>query len=87
MPQLVPMRMEPPRRYACRQIGQRMTIHADGQVAQCDQDWHAKAPAGSTAATSLAELWQQIAPLRACHENENWNESDLCAACYEWHRP
>ncbi|MEE9212524.1 MAG: SPASM domain-containing protein, partial [Phycisphaeraceae bacterium] len=80
-------RMAPPRRFGCRQIANRMTIHADGRVARCDQDWHARAAAGKSTQATLAELWQSMQPVRICHEQGQWNDLELCRDCHQWHRP
>lgn len=87
MPEQSPVQMEPPRRKACRQIGGRMTVLADGQVARCDQDWLARAPAGDSASQTLTEIWQAMEPLRRAHQAGRWNDLELCANCHEWHRP
>jgi len=86
-PQLSPVRMDPPGRFACRQISRRMTIHSDGRVAQCDQDWLGRASAGDATYIPLVDLWQKLRTLRQNHNQEQWNEIALCSSCHEWHRP
>lgn len=66
-PDLSPVRMSPPGRFACRQITRRMTIHCNGRVARCDQDWLGRAYAGDTTTTPLVDIWQQMQPLRDAH--------------------
>lgn len=87
MPELSPVRMDGPVRTACRQVPQRMTIHSDGRVALCDQDWLGRACAGNAAMTPLAEIWQAMRPVRQTHEQGRWGELELCGSCREWHRP
>lgn len=90
MPELSPVRMAPPTRVACRQITQRLTIHSDGTVAQCDQDWLAKAPLGNMSETSikLPQLWENKGKM-LCerHAAMELDTLKLCADCHEWHRP
>ncbi|MBL4701374.1 MAG: SPASM domain-containing protein [Phycisphaeraceae bacterium] len=90
MPHLGPVQMAPPTRFACRQISRRITILSDGTVAQCDQDWQAKAPLGSLAkeTLSLSQLWDQKGKsLCQAHEQLNLDSLKLCKQCHEWHRP
>ncbi len=77
--------MSPPRRFACRQIAGRMTVHSDGLVPRCDQDWLAREPLGRIGDTALADLWQQLIELHAQHREGNY--PGICADCWEWHRP
>jgi hypothetical protein len=76
---LAVMDMSPPRRRSCRQLGHRMTVHSDGAVALCDQDWRG----GSSA--SLSDGWKRIAEVRAEHAAGRYGEP--CDRCREWHRP
>ena len=86
MPAQSPVPMAPPRRVTCRQIAGRMTIHSDGQVALCDQDWlHGSGNGG--AAKALAESWAAMEPVRAAQREGRWADLPLCARCVEWHRP
>ena len=87
MPAFSPLAMAPPRRVGCRQIERRMTIHSDGRVAQCDQDWLGRAPGGDAAVTPLAEIWQLMSGLRREHRHGRGEQLALCSSCDEWHRP
>jgi hypothetical protein len=87
MPVLGPVPMAPPKRRPCRQLGLRMTIHSDGRVARCDQDWLGVGAAGVAGDTDIAGLWHSLDPLRALHAAERWDQLGICAACPEWHRP
>lgn len=84
---LSPVRMDPPARFGCRQITRRMTIHSDGRVAQCDQDWLGRGVGGNAATTALAEIWRSMRPLRQAHARGQGGDWELCHACHEWHRP
>ena len=72
---------------ACRQLANRMTIHSDGRVALCDQDWLGRACVGDANTTPLAELWSATRTMRLAHDQGRWDESELCRGCHEWHRP
>ena len=87
MPQLSPVRMAPPKRFACRQLDRRLTILSDGRAALCDQDWLGSHVLGDTAITPLSDIWQQARSIRALHQAGRWNELPQCAGCHEWHRP
>ncbi|MCE9592456.1 MAG: SPASM domain-containing protein [Planctomycetes bacterium] len=87
MPEMSPVAMTPPRRRPCRQVNERMTIHSDGRVARCDQDWQGRAAAGDTARASLAEIWSSMQQVRTAHDQGRGQELELCGACTEWHRP
>lgn len=87
MPELSPVNMAPPRRRPCRQIAGRMTVHSDGRVARCDQDWLARGAAGDVTMQELPEIWKSLDGVRARHDAGEWNELDLCGSCHEWHRP
>ena len=87
MPDLAPLDMAPPRRFACRQLSRRMTIHSDGRVARCDQDWLASACAGDATRQALAAIWQALGPVRRAHDAGQGDELELCNRCREWHRP
>lgn len=87
MPQLSPVRMAPPRRFACRQLERRLTILSDGRAALCDQDWLGSHVLGDTAITPLCDIWQRVRSIRAMHHAGRWNELPQCAGCHEWHRP
>jgi len=87
IPDMAPLSMAPPRRFACRQLQDRMTIHSDGRVARCDQDWICRASAGDTTQAALAEVWRAAAEVRKAHDLGRWNELELCDQCRQWHRP
>jgi hypothetical protein len=90
MPELGPVRMAPPTRFGCRQVSRRVTIHSDGTVAQCDQDWQAKAPLGqmTKSTLSLPQLWENKGKtLCERHAAMEIESLELCANCHEWHRP
>lgn len=87
MPDLSPVPMTPPKRKPCRQLGRRMSILSDGTVALCDQDWLGEAALGQAGSDDLLTLWQNAhAPWRA-HQNERYDELELCRHCSDWHRP
>jgi hypothetical protein len=87
MPELSPVPMASPQRRACRQLGSRMTIHSDGRVALCDQDWLGRAALGETATMSLREVWSRVNEPVAAHAAGRWDDLPLCRGCVEWHRP
>jgi hypothetical protein len=87
MPDFAPLDMAGPKRRGCRQIERRVTIHADATVAQCDQDWLARGCTSAINGKTLADAWDDLAPLRAAHRNEQWQRNELCSQCREWHRP
>ncbi len=87
MPVLSPWRMASPRRGPCRQLGQRMSILADGTVALCDQDWLGRAKLGNATDQTLAEIWRRVAQPANLHAVGAWNQLELCANCEQWHRP
>ncbi|MEX0774999.1 MAG: SPASM domain-containing protein [Phycisphaeraceae bacterium] len=87
MPLLSPVNMTPPRRRSCRQIERRMTIHSDGRVALCDQDWLGRASLGDVRSESLADLWRKMEQPRDTHRQQQWDAMPVCAGCSEWHRP
>lgn len=86
-PDLSLVQMSPPGRFGCRQITRRMTVHSDGRVALCDQDWLARASVGDAAETPLTEIWQSMRTVREAHEAGQWDTLKICGACHEWHRP
>jgi len=87
MPAGSPVMMAPPKRLACRQLERRMSIHADGRVALCDQDWLCRDDAPDVTRVSVADAWRSLAPTRDAHGDGRWHELPLCAGCAEWHRP
>jgi hypothetical protein len=86
-PSRSPVDMAPPRRRACRQIERRMSIHSDGSVALCDQDWLGRASVGDARVSSILELWAAMKPMQTLHTLGKWSESPLCGQCKQWHRP
>ena len=87
MPEQSPVRMAPPRRRPCAQLGRRLTVLSDGCVAQCDQDWLGRARLGDARTDTPMQIATSITPVRAAHADSRWDELDLCANCHEWHRP
>ena len=87
MPVLSPVKMSPPRRQPCRQLMDRMTIHCDGVVPRCDQDWLAANPIGDVSDRTLVDIWSEGRDVRDRHRAEKWDQVALCTACSEWHRP
>ncbi|MBN1514006.1 MAG: radical SAM protein [Phycisphaerae bacterium] len=83
------MDMSPPVRAACRQLRERCTVLANGQVLACDQDFLAARPVGSLHHSTLAALWTGPAmeALRTAHDSGRFDADPLCARCAEWHRP
>jgi len=81
--------MRPPVRTACRRIRSRCTILADGSVVVCDQDFRGRVVVGSVIRQSLREVWQGEAMqrIRQAHQKQDWEATELCATCEEWHRP
>ncbi|MBI1335810.1 MAG: hypothetical protein GC164_02480 [Phycisphaera sp.] len=84
---LGPVDMTPPARKPCRQVGQRMTIHSDGRVALCDQDWLSQGAIGDARTQSLTEIWQAALKHKATHQRGEWATLTPCKSCKEWHRP
>jgi len=82
-----PVTMAPPRRFACRQLDRRMSIHADGRAALCDQDWLTRNHTPNVQSVSLADAWASLDQTRQKHHAGAWDELPLCTACVEWHRP
>jgi hypothetical protein len=80
------MRLTPPQRVACRQLGHRMTILANGQVAMCDQDWLGQA-VGVPAVADPMGAWAALDAPRADHRSGAWDVWATCAACHQWHCP
>ncbi len=79
------MDMAPPRRAACRQLARRMTIHSNGQVARCDQDWLGEHAVGNVADETIDTLWRRVR--KVYDEHEAGAYSGACANCRQWHRP
>jgi len=87
MPDQEMVKMTPPRRRPCRQLASRLTIHSNGQLAQCDQDWLGRGSVGDARTMPLPQLVQQLIPLKEKHLQGQWDESPLCTKCDQWHRP
>ncbi|WP_428387832.1 radical SAM/SPASM domain-containing protein [Mucisphaera sp.] len=87
MPEQSPVSMEPPKRSACRQLGERMSILSDGTVALCDQDWLGRDPLGDVKIDTLQNIWQRVAERQEKHRAGRYHELTLCGSCKEWHRP
>ncbi len=83
------MKMAPRPRTACRRLGSRCLVLADGRVAACDQDFKGRHTVGNLNEQSLAEIWAAAAfcRLRDSHQRDEFDVTPLCAACDEWHRP
>ncbi len=87
-PDLALHNLAPPKRFACRQLSCRMTVHSDGSVALCDQDWLSRGSVGNVnQGLTLAQAWAELGKVYALHEQGRWTEHALCGACREWHRP
>jgi hypothetical protein len=80
------LRLTPPQRTPCRQLNHRMTIHADGRAALCDQDWLGQAIDAPALSDPLA-AWGKSDVARADHRSGAWDGWDRCAACSQWHCP
>ncbi len=83
------IQMAPSPRVACRRIGSRCLVLADGRVAVCDQDIGGRHTVGRIGEHSLEELWGGAAfeRVRDAHRLGRFDPTPLCAACDEWHRP
>lgn len=81
MPDLSVLPLAPPRRYACRQLAHRMSVHSNGAIATCDQHW-ASAPDGD-----LRERWQSLRSLYDQHARGRFEAYAPCAGCSQWYRP
>lgn len=79
----------PPTRAPCRQLPRRLTLLANGRVAQCDQDVAGTQPLGNWYEQSLTEIWdaQPRKELLQLHANHDWHQNPLCTNCREWIRP
>ena len=80
--------MAPPKRRACRRIGDRLVIRANGQAVACDQDVRDGLTLGGIEAMKLEEIWnsESACALRAKHAAGQWAEITPCRTCREWHR-
>jgi len=91
MPSRSPIPMAPPLREPCRQLGRRMTIHSDGKVALCDQDWLGRATLGDVQEQPLLTIWSGQRQTADAHREEQWTSPNvslpLCGDCQDWYRP
>lgn len=76
-------------RGACRRLGSRVALLADGSVAQCGQDFRGIGVLGRWLDRPMADVWDDpaIASLREDHSRLDLRRRPLCAACDEWFRP
>lgn len=79
------MPMQPPVRFACRQLHRRMTVHCDGAVAMCDEDWRGDECLGG--GDDLAGAWAAGRALYDQQGTGDYSGSKVCAGCVQWHRP
>ncbi len=81
--------MAPPSRRACRRMGSRATVLADGRFLVCDQDFDGAHAAGSLTDASIRDLWHgdRLQGARCSHRDGSFDAMPLCTACEEWHRP
>ncbi len=77
--------MAPPRRFTCGQLSHRMSVHSDGAVPRCDQDWLAREAVGNVNDQPLAALWARLQDVRREHERGVYR--GLCEPCRVWFRP
>jgi spiro-SPASM protein len=83
------MRMAPPVRTACRQIGHRATVLADGRMVVCDQDFRGMHAVGHAGESPLSSLWlgSRMEQIRQGHQAGEFGVMPLCSSCGDWHRP
>lgn len=80
--------MTPPRRVACRRLGNRLMVLSDGSYATCEQDVLGAQAIGKVGQDALSHVWQtKFEAVRNCHRDGRWSELPLCKTCKEWHRP
>ena len=87
MPEMSPIPMHPPKRIPCRQLGQRMSLLSNAQVALCDQDWHGKGSLGDAKTTKIKDILHETAKVVDAHHQGQYHSLTLCGSCCEWHRP
>ena len=70
----------------CRWLYSAVMVLQDGTVTMCGADWDARAPLGSVATSSLAELWHgaELRRRRQAHEAGRFAEVDVCRGCEDW---
>lgn len=83
------MSMAPAGRTQCRRIQSRCVVLADGRVTMCDQDLNGLHAIGRLTEQSLPSIWASscFARIRSDHHAGNFEATELCAACDDWHRP
>jgi len=83
------IKMAPSVRNPCYRIRSRCLVLADGRVAACDQDFRGLHAFASLHESSLAEIWlgASMKSLRQAHAELSFDQTLMCAACEEWHRP
>lgn len=81
--------MAPAPRLACRRLGSRCLVLADGRVTTCDQDFKGVQTVGCVQEQSLEAIWhgEAFECIRRSHRETDLESTALCAACQEWHRP
>ncbi|MBN2448496.1 MAG: SPASM domain-containing protein [Phycisphaerae bacterium] len=83
------MSTTPPTREACRRLGRRLMLLADGTVPQCAQDVAGAAALADWRSEGLGKIWagDRLAALRSDQEGLRLEERPLCGRCREWFRP
>lgn len=73
----------------CRRLGRRLTLLADGKVAQCGQDVAGASALGDWTREPLRAIWagEGLRRLRGIHEERAWGGQELCRSCRQWFRP
>lgn len=73
-----------PERFPCGWLNRTVSIHWDGNVAQCDGDYDGKHYAGNLNQQTIKELWEgELAARRERHWNKDFSH-ELCANCQDW---
>jgi hypothetical protein len=88
-PDLAVADMAPPKRAACRRLGTRWMILADGRVVACDQDYAGRCELGNLHHQSWHQIigGERFRRLQQAHARLSLQDFPLCAGCREWHRP
>lgn len=78
----------PDEREACRQLGGRLMLLADGTAVACNQDVDGQLVVGDWRRESLREIWggQRLGDIRRAHAAGRWDELAVCPACEQWIR-
>lgn len=73
-------------RSPCRWLYSSLMILQDGTVTMCGADWDAKAPLGSVATATIAEIWNgpELTRRRAAHEAGRFAAVSVCGGCSDW---